>query len=46
MNHPKQLNLDVKLDETIKLENRSIENLIDKTYQELVIRLAENIITK
>ena len=32
--------------DTINLENRSIDNLINKTYQELIIRLAENIITK
>ena len=29
--------------ETIKLENRSIENLINKTYQDLLIKLSENI---
>tara|TARA_B100001013_G_C24381977_1_gene352489 strand:- start:143 stop:634 length:492 start_codon:yes stop_codon:yes gene_type:complete len=29
--------------ETIKLENRSIENLVNKTYQNLLIRLTENI---
>ena len=35
-----------KYSDTINLENRSIDNLINKTYQELIIRLAENIITK
>ena len=34
-----------KYSDTINLENRSIDNLINKTYQELIIRLAENIIT-
>jgi len=29
--------------ETIKLENRSIENLISKIYEELLVRLSENI---
>ena len=29
--------------ETIKLENRSIENLINETYQNLLIKLSENI---
>ena len=29
--------------ETIKLENRAIENLINKTYQNLLIKLSENI---
>ena len=32
--------------ETIKLENKIIENLINKTYQELLIELSENILTK
>ena len=32
--------------ETIKLENEVIENLINKTYQELLIKLSENISTK
>ena len=32
--------------ETIKLENRSLENLINYTYQKLLIRLTENILTK
>ena len=30
--------------DTIKLENRSIENLINLTYQDLVIKLSENIL--
>ena len=30
--------------ETIKLENRSIENLINETYQNLLIKLSENIL--
>ena len=29
--------------DTVKLENRSIENLINKTYQELLIKLSQNI---
>ena len=32
--------------ETVKLENRSLENLVNSTYQKLLIRLTENIITK
>ena len=32
--------------ETIKLENKVIENLINKTYQELLIKLSENILAK
>ena len=35
-----------KYSDTVNLENKSIENLLNKTYQELVIRLAQNIITK
>ena len=35
-----------KYSDTINLENKSTENLLNKTYQELVIRLAQNIITK
>ena len=35
-----------KYSDTINLENSSTENLLNKTYQELVIRLAQNIITK
>ena len=30
--------------ETIKLENRAIEDLINKTYQDLLIKLSENIL--
>jgi len=29
--------------ETLKLENKSIENLIDKTYKEFLIKLSEGI---
>ena len=32
--------------ETIKLENLVIENLINRTYQELLIKLSENILIK
>ena len=32
--------------ETIKLENQVIKDLINKTYQELLIKLSENILTK
>ena len=32
--------------ETIKLENKVIENLINTTYQELLIKLSENILIK
>ena len=35
-----------KYSDTVNLENRSINDLINKTYQELIIRLAEKIITK
>ena len=35
-----------KYSDTVNLENKTIENLISKTYEELVIRLAQNIITK
>jgi len=35
-----------KYSDTVSLENQSIENLINKTYQELTLRLAQNIITK
>ena len=35
-----------KYSDTVNLENKSIENLLNKTYQELVIRLAQSIITK
>ena len=32
--------------ETIKLENKSIENLINKTYQNLLIKMSKSILTK
>ena len=32
--------------DTVNLENKSIEDLLNKTYQELVVRLAQNIITE
>ena len=32
--------------ETIKLENQSITNLIDKTFQNLLIKMSENILAK
>ena len=32
--------------ETVKLENKTIENLINKTYQDLLIKLSENILSK
>ena len=32
--------------ETIKLENKSIENLLNKTYQNLLIKMSEIILTK
>ena len=35
-----------KYSDTVNLENQTIENLLNKTYQELVIKLAQNIITK
>ena len=35
-----------KYSDTLDLENQIIENLLSKTYQELVIKLAQNIITK
>jgi len=35
-----------KYSDTVNLENQTIENLLDKIYQELVIKLAQNIITK
>ena len=31
--------------ETIKLENSSIQDLIDKTYKDLLVKLAQNINT-
>ena len=35
-----------KYSDTVALEHRSIENLLNKTYQELVIKLAQNITSK
>ena len=35
-----------KYSDTVDLENRSIEDLLNKTYQELVTRLAQNITSK
>ena len=35
-----------KYSDTVNLENKNIENLINKTYQELVIKLAQNITSK
>ena len=35
-----------KYSDTVDLENRSIEDLLNKTYQELVIKLAQNITSK
>ena len=32
--------------DTLKLENRSIDNLIDKTYADLLIKLSQNIVKK
>ena len=32
--------------ETLKLENKSIENLLNKIYQELLVKLSQNITTK
>ena len=32
--------------DTVNLENKSIEDLLNKTYQELVVRLAQNFITE
>ena len=32
--------------ETIKLENKSIENIINKTYEELLIKMSENMLPK
>ena len=32
--------------DTVNLENKTIENLLEKTYQEIVIRLSQKIITK
>ena len=35
-----------KYSDTLKLEERSINQLVDKTYQQILIKLSENIITK
>ncbi len=35
-----------QLSETKKLESRSIQNLVDKTYEEIVIKISENIFIK
>ena len=35
-----------KYSDTVNLENQTIENLLNKTYQELVIKLTQNIISK
>ena len=35
-----------KYSDTVNLENKSIEDLLDKTYQELIIRLSQNIVEK
>ena len=35
-----------KYSDTVNLENQTIENLLNKTYQELAIKLSQNIITK
>ena len=35
-----------KYSDTINLENHTIENLLNKTHEELVIKLAQNIISK
>ena len=35
-----------KYSDTVNLENQTIENLLNKTYHELVIKLAQNIIPK
>ena len=32
--------------DTVKLENKSMESLINKTYQDLLIKMSENISTK
>ena len=32
--------------DTLKLEERSINQLVDKTYQQILIKLSENVITK
>ena len=32
--------------ETVKLEDKTIENLLDKTYQDLLLKMSENIFSK
>ena len=32
--------------ETVKLENKTLDNLINKTYQDLLVKMSENILTK
>ena len=32
--------------ETVKLENKTVENLVNKTYQDLLIKLSENLSTE
>ena len=39
-------NVQNKFSDTVNLENQTIENLLNKTYQELVIKLAQNITPK
>ena len=38
--------IQTKYSDTVNLENKTIENLISKTYEELLIRLAQTIIAK
>ena len=39
-------NVQNKFSDTVNLENQTIENLLNKTYKELVIKLAQNITSK
>ena len=39
-------NVQSRQSDTLKLENRSIDNLIDKTYGDLLIKLSQNIVKK
>ena len=32
--------------ETVKLENKTIENLLDKTYQDILLKMSDNIFSK
>ena len=41
--HSASFDVQDQYSETIKLENKSIENLLDKTYKELLIKLSESI---